>query len=320
MMRRAFVVLALAACSQASGGGDHGSIDAPVGGGGSDAAVDGHGPPPIDAPTGTYRTSLAVCWTDATCPRVLALAHGGAWDVLTIPYDSNAALEAAYMDGDDGVKIDVRVTKDNVPVIAHSSPITLYESLDCANQRIEDMTAAQVTACHRFPSSSQTFQRLDDVLGYLRGKMVVQLCVKQTADFARTIAEVHALGAEDFAFIEINAGDFETLGATLPGGSTVWFLVNVGSTLSAVDDVLALGNTRAFMVEIDPGVDIGTMVPDRLHPAGVRAFIYDSAASPSVAQLQAHYTAGFDAVSSQSGTNGVQARANVNAAHGLTPP
>jgi hypothetical protein len=74
------------------------------------------------------------------------------------------------------------------------------------------------------------------------------------------------------------------------------------------------------MYEIDPGVDIGTMVPAKLHPAGVRAFIYDSAAAPSVAQLEAHYTAGFDAVSSQSGTNGVQARVDVNSAHGVAPP
>jgi hypothetical protein len=313
--KRTLVVLALVACGQPPG---HVSTDAPIVG--ADAARDTAGAPPVDAPTGTYRTSLSVCWTDASCTRVLALAHGGAWDAATIPYDSNAALAAAYTDGDDGVKIDVRVTADNVPVIAHSSPIQIYESLDCANQRIETMTAAQVTACHRFPSSTETFQRLDDVIAYLRGKMVVQLCVKLTSDFARTIEEVHALHAEDLAFIEINAGDFETLGATLPGADSVWFLVNVASTLSDVDTLLALHNPRAFMYEIDPGVDIGTMVPAKLHPAGVRAFIYDSAAAPSVAQLEAHYTAGFDAVSSQSGTNGVQARVDVNSAHGVAPP
>lgn len=306
-----------AACGQPASTNNHDPIDAQVVTQGSDASLDD--PPPGDG-GGTYRTSLGVCWTDATCPRVLAVAHGGAWDAATIPYDSNAALAAAYADGDDGVKIDVRVTADNVPVIAHSSPIQIYESLDCANKKIEEMTAAQVTACHRFPSSTETFQRLDDVLAYIHGKMVVQLCVKLTSDFARTIALVHTLGAEDYAFIEINAGDFETLGATLPGGDTVWFLVNVASTLGEVDTLLALHNPRAFMYEIDPGVDIGTIVPDRLHPAGVRAFIYDSAAALSESQLEAHYHAGFDVVSSQSGTNGVQARVTVNSAHGITPP
>ena len=74
------------------------------------------------------------------------------------------------------------------------------------------------------------------------------------------------------------------------------------------------------MYEIDPGVDIGTLVADRLHPAGVRAFVYDNAASPTVSQLETHYAAGFDAVSSESGSTGVQARVAVNTAHGVTPP
>ena len=74
------------------------------------------------------------------------------------------------------------------------------------------------------------------------------------------------------------------------------------------------------MYEIDPGVDIGTIVPDKLHPAGARSFIYDNAAAPTVAQLSAHYDAGFEAVSSQSGPNGVQARVQANTAHGVAPP
>src|SRR5215467_4575102 len=95
------VVVALAACghpSAASHDGDA-SVDTATG---SDAAQDA----PSGDGGGTYRTSLGVCWTDATCVRVLALAHGGAWDATTKPYDSNAALAAAYADGDDGVKID----------------------------------------------------------------------------------------------------------------------------------------------------------------------------------------------------------------------
>jgi len=145
--------------------------------------------------------------------------------------------------------------------------------------------------------------------------------VKKPSDYARTIAEIHTLGAEDFAFIELgDPTELSTLIPTLPGSDSVYYLVNVASNLAAIDGLLALANPRAFMYEIDPGVAIGALVPDRLHPAGVRAFIYDDAASPTVAQLQAHYDAGFDAVSSQSGPKGVQARAAVNSAHGITPP
>ncbi len=308
-------LLAHAACSgpsQAIGDDDDVAVDAP-------GTPDGDNttPPP---PEGDYHTSLSACWNDATCPRVMAIAHGGAWDAANRPYDSDAAIAEAFADDDEGVKIDVRVTKDNVPVIAHSSPIEIYESLDCANKKIEEMTAAEVTSCHRFPSSSETFQRLDDVLDYLRGKMVVQLCVKESTDYARTIAEVRANNAEDFAFIEINAPELGSLIPTLPDWDSVYYLVNVASDLSAIDGLLALDNPRAFMIEIDPGIDLGNLVENKLHPAGVRAFVYDDAASPSVDQLAAHYAAGFDVVSSQSGPNGVAARKMANTDRGVTPP
>jgi len=182
------------------------------------------------------------------------------------------------------------------------------------------MTAAQVTACHRFPSSTETFQRLDDVLNYLHGKMTVQLCVKLASDFQRTIDEVRALHAEDFAYLEINAGDVPSVVGPLTGSTSVWWLVNVASDLTQIDPLLAMHQPKLFMIEIDPGVDIATLPATTLHPAGVRAFIYDNAASPTVAQLKGHYDAGFDVVSSQSGPNGVAARTAVNTARGISPP
>jgi len=304
-MTRLVGLLVLAAC-----GGAHAT---------GDAALDSPPPPPPGAAQG-YRMSLAMCWTDATCPRAMAIAHGGSWDLDKAPYDSTAALVAAYYADDDGVKIDVRAAADGVLVIAHSSPIEVYESTDCAGQKIEEMTAAQVTACHRFPSETETFQRLDDVLTYLRGKLLVQLCVKLASDYAATIAFVHAQSAADFAFIEINAPELGTVIPPLPGSDGVYYLVDVASDLTAVDGLLALHNPRAFMYEFDPSVDLGDVVSAKLHPAGVRGFVYDDAASPTVELLQAHYVAGADVVSSQSGPTGVAARVAVNTAHGVTPP
>jgi glycerophosphoryl diester phosphodiesterase len=294
--------------------------DGPLGdgGGGSDAAAGVDGPAGGDA--GTYRDSLAVCWTDPACPRVLAVGHGGAWNAVSAPYDSNAALAAAYADGLDGVKIDVRVTADDVPVIAHSSPIEYYESLDCGGRRIEEMTAAQVTGCHRVPSLTEKFQRLDDVLTALRGRLVVQLCVKESGDFARTIAEVHAQGAEDFAFIELSPTELQTLIPTIPGSDTVYYLVNVAADLAAVDGLLAFAHPGAVLYEFDPTVSLGTLVTAKLHPAGVRAFTYDDTTAASPALLQGHYQAGFDVVSANATDNLLQARIAVNQSRGVSPP
>jgi hypothetical protein len=281
---------------------------------------------PEDAPDasdgGTYRTSLSICWTDATCKRVMAIAHGGAWDLASKPYDSDAAIAAAYAAGVEGVKIDVRVTKDGVPVIAHSSPIEIYESLDCFNKKIEDMTAAEVVQCHRFPSATEKFQRLDDVLGYLRGKMVTQLCVKLTADYAATIAELHAEKAEDFAFIELgSASDLQSIIPTISGSGTVWYLVNVGSDVTEVDTILStIKNPRAFMVEFDPTVAVATIASTKLHPAGVRSFTYDSSVTASVQELAALFSGGYDVVSAQTAANAVKARIQINQARGISPP
>jgi glycerophosphoryl diester phosphodiesterase len=268
------------------------------------------------AVTGDYHSSLSACWSDASCPRVLAVAHGGSWDAQSAPYLSNAALAAAFAAGDEGV----RFTKDGVAVLAHSSPIELYESLDCYGKKIEDMTAAQVTGCHRAPSTTEKFQRLDDVLGYIKGKMVAQLCVKRATEFDETIAAIHGLGAEDYAFIEIDAGEFLAQAPTLVNTGAIRFMVNVAGNLGSIADVLAVASPKAFMIEIDPDIDIGNLVDTQLHPAGVRAFVYDNAASPTVAQLKSHYAKGFDVVSSQSGPKGVEARQATNQASGITPP
>lgn len=145
----------------------------------------------------------------------MAVAHGGSWDVSTRPYDSNASLIAAYAADDDGVKIDVRITSDNVPVISHSSPLEIYESLDCANRKIEEMTAAEVTGLPPVPVDVRDLPAARRRPRLRARQDDRQLCVKRAVDYARTIAEVHALGAEDFAFIEINASELGTLIPTL---------------------------------------------------------------------------------------------------------
>jgi hypothetical protein len=299
--------------AQDGGAGDGGK---PFDGGAGDAG-------PSDGGSSTYnKGSLASCWTDAKCGRVLSIAHGGAWSALGAPYLSNAAITKAYDVGCDGVKIDVRVSSDNIPVLAHSSPIEFYESVLCTGKKIEEMKADEVTKCIRAPSLTEKFQRLDDVLNYLRGKMTAQLCVKRSQDYQRTIDEIHALGAEDFAFIELgSAAELKNIIPTLTGADTVWYLVNVRDSLSDVDLLLnVIMNPRAFMFEFDPTVDVSTLTPTRLHPAGVRSFVYDDSAILTVSKTQGYFEGGYDVISSQSAENNVEARKAVNTARGISPP
>ena len=306
----------------ADGGGDAGVSDAGIPDAGSVDAGPGDAGSGDGGAAPGWRRSLKDCWTDATCQRVMAVAHGGAWDAVKMPYLSNAALANAYNLDLDGVKIDVRVTKDNVPVLAHSSPIQAYESLLCTGKKIEEMTADELTACLRLPSTTEHFQRLDDVLGYIRDKMVVQLCVKLTTDYQRTIDEIHTLSAEDFAFIELgSASELQNIIPTLTGADTVWYLVNVASNEGDVDTLLnVIKNPRGFMYEFDPTVDVSSITPTKLHPAGIRSFTYDSTAVLSAAKIQSYYEGGYDVVSTQSAANAVTARKTVNTARGISPP
>ena len=273
---------------------------------------------------GTYRSSLTVCWNDATCPRALAIGHGGMWDAVNNPYLSNGALALAYDGGMDGVKIDVRVSSDNIPVLAHSSPIQLYESVDCYNDYIENMTAAQIEQCHRFPSTTETFQRLDDVLTYLQGKLVVQLTVKRSQDYATVIQDVTAFGANDFAFFEVQIPDLQNELPTIAGWDQFYYLVDLSEVADGgtqdVPTVLAFNNPWIFMVEFGPATTLGTLVTSTLHPAGVRAFIYDDGTIVTVQTQEGYFNEGYDVVSTNSGANGVQARIAVNTARGISPP
>lgn len=295
-------------------------VGSPDAGSGADAGDPADGSGPDAGYAKTYRNSLSVCWTDATCKRALSVAHGGEWTFSGNAYDSNAALAAAYANGADGVKIDARITKDNVAVVSHSSPLQLYESVDCYNKKIEEMTAAEVTKCHRVTTPAETYQRLDEVLNALRGKLVVQVCVKLQVDTAKIAAAVLAAGAEDFAFLEISTSDLQTLVPPIPSNNKLWYLINVSSNLAEVDTLLdTIKNPRAFMYEFEPNIAVSSLVTTRLHPAGIRSFTYDKDASTTPA-IKALFDAGFDAVSTNANPSSVQARVQVNTARGVSPP
>lgn len=298
------------------------STDNDSGSGTKDSSADGTTPSHADAgalPDGaTWKTSLRVCWNDPSCARALAISHGGDWKLNGPAYDSNAALAAAVTSGADGVKIDVRFTKDNVGVISHSSPIQLYESVDCNGKKIEEMTAAEVTSCHRVPGS-ETFQKLDDVLDTLRGQLAIQLCVKVNTEFGKTIQAVLAKNAQDYAFIEANSGDFPAI-VTQPNYAQLYYVVNVGTTVADIDTVIGFKNPRIIMLEIDPSIALNGMATSKIHPAGMHTFTYDNSDTATQSELKALFDQGYDVVSSNVTGPDVAARIQVNTARSVSPP
>jgi hypothetical protein len=291
--------------------------------------------PPVDSSVWTdapatsaadWHNSLGVCWTDAACTRAMVVSHGGDWDVKA-PYDSHTALVRAVQRGADAIKGDLRVTADNIAVITHSSPIEIYESTDCNGRLIEQMTAAEVTACHMLGSKTETFQRVDSLLRWAHGRTVVMLDVKVPADLPRAISTAIENDAQDDLFLEVHADDFLSIVVGAPGWEQIHYLVWLTNGPGDADAVMAAGHrAQAFMYEMDPlpaGYDAAAMtsfITTRLHPAGVRAFSSSDKNDPTVANHQALFDEGFDVVMTYNLTNALAVRQSVNTARGVSPP
>lgn len=152
-----------------------------------------------------WRTSMSSCWTNVSCDRALIISHGGQWD-LQHPYDSMPAFQQAYISGTDSVKGDLRVSKDGVSMVMHSSPIEIYESIPCAGKRVEDELAADLEKC-KMALSNYTFISVPTLLAWAANKVIVMLCVKESTDIARAITTIIEANATDRAFLEVHVSE-----------------------------------------------------------------------------------------------------------------
>ena len=270
----------------------------------------------------TWRDSLKVCWTDLTCKRAFVISHGGDWSIDDFPYDSEGAFHRAADKGADGIKTDVHVTKDNVAVVTHSSPLLGYETTDCAGLVVEDSTADQVTKCHIFPSDTQTFQRLDTVLEWARGKVVLMLTVKEPVDFPRAIQTVIEHNALDYVFLETSLGDLKDAVTKSPDWQKAWYNAQTSSEADVDTVIQTVKSPRVAFLEVNVDYQEGQnakmadLLKNKIHPAGMRGFV-STIHLPAVADHQSMFDAGFDVIMTYNLDNALVARDATNTARGL---
>ena len=268
------------------------------------------------------------CWTNMSCNRAMVVSHGGDWDPIFNPYDSLPAFKKAFADGAEAVKGDFRVSKDNVGVIMHSSPVEFYESLDCWGKLVQNMTVAECTSC-KMALTNYTFSSLPELLSWSKGNVIVMLCVKRAQDIARAISSVVELNATDRVFLEIRVGDMieHVLQAKPPGWEKVYYLPEGGSAAD-IDTVLSDEFTpllpMAFMFEYDPsytgwGINVSQTI-QQLHKRGLKTFTATTRLLPSVESQVQLFNDGFDIVYTYDTQNAVAAREIVNTARGISPP
>lgn len=101
----------------------------------------------------------------------LVIAHRGA--SAESAENSLAAFRRALALGADGIELDVRLTRDGVPVVFHDATL---RRLTLAKGRIVDRTWAELRALR--VRGTEPIPRLEDVLRFVHGRAVVQIELK----------------------------------------------------------------------------------------------------------------------------------------------
>ena len=85
----------------------------------------------------------------------------------------------------------------------HSSPIEVYESVNCYGKYVEEMTADECTTQCRMEATDFTFTSASQLLAWADNKINVMFCVKETRDIARAIEVLIENNATHRAFLEL---------------------------------------------------------------------------------------------------------------------
>jgi glycerophosphoryl diester phosphodiesterase len=141
-------------------------------------------------PSGTFAPSLRVVVT----PRPLIFAHRGASAECT--ENSLAAFRRALGWRVDGIELDVRTTRDGVPLVFHDADL---RRLTGGRGRIAELTARDVRR-HGLPNG-EAIPRLRDVLRLTQGRAVVQIELKAGVALAPVLREVRAARAGEWVVL-----------------------------------------------------------------------------------------------------------------------
>jgi hypothetical protein len=280
---------------------------------------------------GPWRWSLdeaGSCWTDSSesCNRALTIVHGGDWN-LQYPYDSMPAFQRGFDNQADAVKGDFRVNGENVGMVMHSSPIEIYESFNCFNKKVEEMTTAKCEQC-KMEVTDYTFISVPEMLSWSGGKVNVMLCIKESSDIPRAISTLVENNATHRAFLEVGVNDFlNTAKSNVEGWDSVYWIIEIQSTADVQTLAAQSANLlkRAILIEFQNSWDWQTPISadiDTVHKLGLRA-VGVTKSNTVMATVNQHleiFHMGFDVVYTYNLANAVSARVQVNEQRGLAMP
>lgn len=127
-----------------------------------------------------------------TLEQVCITAHRGASG--TAPENTLSAIGLAIKEGADYAEIDIRMTKDKVPVLLHD--VTLARTTDgerkIGNVTYEELCHYEITENHKLGEASEKVPRLEDVFSRYGGKIGFNIEIKETnsMELAETVLEL----------------------------------------------------------------------------------------------------------------------------------
>ncbi len=137
--------------------------------------------------------------TDRSNPAILTIAHRACWD--NAPENSIAAVEAAIAHGVEIVEIDVQTTSDGALVVIHDE--TLNRTTN-GSGRVGETALATIRSLRLRDRAggteavtSERLPLLNDMLEATRGRILVNLDVKEDTDIEAVADVVRELGMED---------------------------------------------------------------------------------------------------------------------------
>jgi glycerophosphoryl diester phosphodiesterase len=270
---------------------------------------------------GTASSDALSCLFDKTCNKPVVIGHQGA-PGFWVPRNSMASFQNAEALGANGVEADVRFSADGVPFVCHDESIRPWTAPGCWG-RVPGATNAQDLAkCRLFPSWSEFLVPLEDLVRQAKGRMLIQLDVKEPGKLRPLAEAVRRWNARAYCFFSMTVWDAVQNKKALDQMPDIRLALEV-RTVKQIDDVLSwMRLPQLFMVEtngefLDHPLTDATLREriKQLHEAGLKVEAVGDTRLPSADSQLKLLQDGYDAVLSYDVEKSVEALRSFEPGH-----
>lgn len=150
---------------------------------------------------------LSACLLKKDCMDWMAMGHRGT--MLRAPENTLAAVQEAHRLGADIAEIDVRLSKEGVPILLHDDTVDrTSEGTGKASQKtVQELKNIKLKCPEKAQCTGQEqIATLEEVVEWSRGKIILNLDMK-TNQLQPVVEVLRRLQAQDFVFLFLSSDD-----------------------------------------------------------------------------------------------------------------